>query len=92
MADLSAYRSPIADIGQSASLAPLEQRGLRCPACGRRENVSWLWPHSLILNHGAARCSWWRRLLGCRERRPHFHIACVCGERWVMGHAAPEGT
>jgi hypothetical protein len=29
-------------------------------------------------------CSWWRRLLGCRERREHVHVQhWGCGVRWV---------
>lgn len=80
------YRStPVAG---PVHLPPIELHNLRCPACGRRKDVSWSMATSLILNHRAARCTWWRRrLLGCRERRPHFHLACVCGERWILGHA-----
>jgi hypothetical protein len=29
-------------------------------------------------------CAWWRRLLGCRERREHVHVRhYTCGCKWV---------
>ena len=59
-----------------------------CPLCGAVELVL----HGdggFYAGHVRVRpCSWWRRLWGCREGRPHVHCQHAgCTARWVTAMA-----
>lgn len=79
-AELGSYRT--APIFRRAPQSPPLRAGLAgCPFCGNVRVGPWL-----RIAVVGARCSWWRRLRGCAEKREHIHAVCSqCDARWACG-------